>query len=183
MLDFLTAEWWLGVQGIAATIALLAVAIAAIDFSIRINTTRVNAVSFHIERSPSTLFAKNADEMIRCAITARPMGPTIWYEPEWQIFGIARHLEYETSPIMTANDETSITLSIPYGQLESVWVGIAWVEPRMLGSRSRGSRVQLLGSGYQRWETYRWYWWPRKKAARWVGQRERPNRLLELPSD
>lgn len=181
--EFLTADWWIGVQGIAATIALIAVAIAAIDFAIRLNTTRVNAVSFHVEKSPSTHFGRDTNEMIRCTISARPMGPTVWYEPEWQIFGITRHLEYEVPPIMTANDETTITLSIPYEQLASVWVGIAWVEPRMLGSRSRGSRVHLLESRYQRWETYLWYWWPRKKAARWIEPSGKPNRLLEPPSD
>lgn len=182
MREFLSADWWVGVQGIAALIALAAVAIAAIDFMLRINTTRVNATSFHIEKSPSAVFVTDPETMIRCTIFARPMGPTIWYEPEWQIFGTNRHLDADPPAVMTSRDETSITLSIPYGELQSVWVGIAWVEPRMLGSRSRGSRISLEGSRFQRWETYRWYWWPRRMPGRWVEPPYKRPRLLQKPS-
>lgn len=183
MREFLSADWWVGIQGIAAIIALAAVAIAAVDFMLRINTTRVNATGFKVKKSLSTAFITNPETMIRCTITARPMGPTIWYEPEWQIFGIDRHLDTEPPPVMTSRDETSITLSIPYGELQSVWVGIAWVEPRMLGSRSRGSRISIEESRYQRWETYRWYWWPRRKAGRWLEPEYKTPRLLQPPSD
>lgn len=183
MREFLTADWWLGVQGIAAVVALTAVAIAAIEFAIRINTTRVNATSFHVEKTPSTVFVTDPKAIIKCTITARPMGPTTWYESQWQVFGISRTIPVEPPPVMTASDETSITLSIPYDELPNVWVGIAWVEPRMLGSRSRGSRVTLENSRYQRWETYRWYWWPRKDVGRWIEPKYQTPRLLALPSE
>lgn len=179
MKEFLTADWWVGVQGIVGTIALAAVAIAAIDLVIRLNLSSINAMGFTVTT------VKRYGKTAEVTVAARTMGPTVLYEPEWRIFGMELPFDDDLPPVLESrDDEVTITISIPYEKLESVWVGIAWVEPRRLGSRACASRVSLRGNRYQRWETYRWYWWPRKNVGRWVENRvAKRGSLLEIPSD
>lgn len=182
MIDFLSEPWWVGVQGIAALIALTAVIIAVVDFMIRMDDAQPQAMSFTITRKADA-------EYTEVTISARPMGAAVLYEPAWVIYGRKIPLGDNMPPVLTATDEPeTLTIRVPSEELPSVWVGITWVETQGRGALSssyaRCSRVSLDATArYQRWVTYRWWRWPRKNVGRWVESKTTKRSRLLMPSE
>lgn len=155
--DFLMWPGWAGVSGVVALLALLAALFALLEFALDDRLQRIDAAATQVKRSLVV-----ADDMRSVTVLARPMGPTMMYEPEWIGYGVDVGFE-ETVPVLTVRDEPlEIELKIPRAaRLDEVWVGLQWVEVTRTGIRARAFRTSLEGGRHQRW----------KRRPTWLGRR------------
>lgn len=171
-MDWWSAPWWAGVQGVASILGALAISIAVADFLIRMNHEAPRAMSFTVKREGEGI-RDDRSPFITVTVTARPMGAHVLYEPEWRVWGIGVPRLPEMSPVLDVRSEPeSITVHVPRDDLAKVKVGVAWVVPLRFGPFASASRVTVDRYGiYERWEVYRWRYWPRKANGRWIASR------------
>ncbi|MFJ3029833.1 hypothetical protein ACIPEQ_13400 [Curtobacterium sp. NPDC087080] len=176
-MDWWSAPWWAGVQGVASVVGITAIAIAVVDFLIRMNLEAPNAMSITVRRVGANLV--DARATVEVTIIARPMGPHVLYEPEWRVWGDDSVTPpWIDSPVLDVRDEAvEMTMHVHRDRLKDIKVGIEWVVPRRFGSYKAASRRGIAAmSDYERWVVYRWRYWPRKTNGYWRKNREAKKR-------
>lgn len=149
--DIMTWAGWAGVSGIIALLALFAAMIALVEFVMENRLQRLASAATTVRRHLAIV-----DDMRSLTVWARPMGPTVMYEPEWIGYGVSVGSP-ETVPVLTARDEP-LELNVKLHKdapLDEAWVGLQWVEVTRTGIRGRAFRTTLKGGRYQRWQSRR----------------------------
>ncbi len=177
-MDWWSAPWWAGVQGVSSVIGVLAISIAVADFLIRMNHEPPTAMSFTVEREGERV-RDDRRPFVEITVTARPMGAHVLYEPQWRVWGLKNATIPELEPVLDVRSQpASITLLAPYGtDLAKIHVGVIWVVPRRFGPFAAGARTTLNREGvYERWRIFRWRYWPRDANGQWVTSKEASRR-------
>lgn len=172
-MDWLSAQWWAGVQGVALVVGVLAIAIAVADFLIRMNLGAPPAMALTVRRVGAQL--RDPRSLVDVTVTARPMGTHVLYEPRWRSWGDSDLLLLdELPPVLDVRDEpVSVTFQVDRKHLDQVKVGLEWVIPRRFGSYTAASRRGIGAMApYERWTLYRWRRWPRRSIGYWKPNRE-----------
>jgi hypothetical protein len=177
-MNWLSEPWWAGVQGVASVIGVLAISIAVADFLIRMNHEAPRAMAFTVNREGEHPRDDDDSQFITVTVSARSMGAHVLYEPEWRVWGMGTYNLPEMPPILDVRSEkATLELYVQREDLAKVKVGVVWVVPLRFGPFAAGSRVSVGRNGvYERWEVYRWRYWPRKKTGRWIAGRDASKR-------